>query len=109
MWSEQQRLGAAGSGGEEGGHAQSGVGCIQFQAAKQMALEIKDYTADFEVELILIRRAPGELEVVLSPCKLLNAAALMGPSTISAPDLSLQPLTLKMAFCFSRCHWLFPG
>lgn len=34
-----------GGRGEGGGGVQSG--CIQFQAAKQMALEIKDYTADF--------------------------------------------------------------
>lgn len=45
-----------------GVHKQSGVGCIQFQAVKQMALEIADYTADFRKELILICHAPCELK-----------------------------------------------
>lgn len=69
----------------EGGRWDASGGCIQFQAAKQMALEIKDYTAEFEVELILICFAPSELPVVPSPCKLLNAAALMAPIASIGP------------------------
>lgn len=45
-----QSVSACAGGGErgrEGGWLQ--LGCIQFQTGRQMALEIKDNTADFQV------------------------------------------------------------
>lgn len=44
-----------------------------------MASEIKDNTADFYVQLILIGCGPAEPAAVPPPCELLNVGPLMAP------------------------------